>query len=209
MSEDRLAEISAAAGARVSRETLERLDRFVELLERWNRKINLVAPATLGQVWQRHVLDSAQLLPLAPENATHWLDLGSGGGFPGIIIAILAVELQPDLSVTLVESDQRKCAFLRNAAVGLKVRVLSKRVEQLPPQQADVISARALAALPDLLDLAAPHLAEGGVLLFPKGESYRAEVAAALATRRFACEDIPSATNPSGAILKIGDLRLG
>lgn len=189
----------------VSRETQERLDCYVSHLRSWNARINLVAPGSLDDVWRRHVVDSLQLLDLAQSDARHWVDLGSGAGLPGLVIAIAALSQRPELRVTLLESDRRKCAFLHSAAhvCGVSVRVLSDRIENAPPQDADVISARALAPLPRLLDLTAPHLAPNGRALFPKGAQVAGELTSALEHWRFQVQTHPSKTSSDGVILAI------
>lgn len=193
----------------VSRETRARLDVYADLLRTWNPKINLVSRTTIDDLWTRHVEDSAQLLNLAPMDARQWADLGSGGGFPGLVIAILADETRPTLHVTLVESDQRKAVFLRTVIqkTGIDARVVGQRIEAAEPLRADVLSARALAPLTVLLGFAERHLAAGGICLFPKGAGWRGEVDEALEHWRFRCEDIPSATSPEAAILKIGEIQ--
>jgi 16S rRNA (guanine527-N7)-methyltransferase len=200
--------MTAAPGLDVSRETAERLAEYAALLRAWNPKINLVSRQTLTDLESRHFADSAQLLAVAPPDATTWADLGSGGGFPGLVIAILAAEQRPTLSVTLVESDQRKAVFLRTVAqrTGVPVTVLAERIESVPPLGTDVLSARALAPLTTLLDYADRHLAPSGTALFPKGANWRAEVDEALERWRFRCENLPSATSPDGAILRIGEI---
>ena len=193
----------------VSRETLERLEIYVALLRRWSPKINLVSKATLGDAWTRHLLDSAQILDLAPRNAGAWADLGSGGGFPGAVVAILAAELRPGLSVTLVEADQRKAAFLRTVSreTGVSIAVVAKRIESVPALNADVVSARALAPLTDLLAFAERHLAPGGLAVFPKGAKAKEEITAALESWRFRCETHPSQTDKEAVVLTIGDIE--
>ncbi|MGI3164200.1 16S rRNA (guanine(527)-N(7))-methyltransferase RsmG [Pseudooceanicola sp. 200-1SW] len=195
--------------ANVSRETLQRLDIYAELLTRWNPKINLVSKSTIPDLWSRHLLDSVQVADLAPDSYAHWVDLGSGGGFPGLVVAILAAERQPEASFTLIESDQRKCAFLRSVAreCGLKLAILTKRIESAPPQGADVLSARALTQLDGLLGFAERHLAPGGVALFPKGARWREEVQAAEAHWRFSCDAVASTTEAEAVILKIGGIE--
>lgn len=192
----------------VSRETLERLRAYEALIRKWNPRINLVSPATLDLLWIRHFADSGQLLHLAPDNAVHWADLGAGGGFPGLVIAILAAETKPRLRVTLVESDQRKAAFLSTAAriLDLGVEVRAERIESLPALGADVLSARALAPLDMLLHHAERHLAPGGVALFPKGANVEAELARALEHWRFSHQKEPSKTDAAGVILIIGGI---
>lgn len=201
--------MTALPGLDVSRETAGRLAEYAALLRAWNPKINLVSKQTLADLESRHFADSAQLLALAPQDATTWADLGSGGGFPGLVIAILAAELRPSPRVTLVESDQRKAVFLRTVAqrTGVAVTVLANRIETIPPLGTDVLSARALAPLATLLDYASRHLAPSGTALFPKGANWRAEVDEALERWRFRCENLPSATSPDGAILRIGEIH--
>jgi 16S rRNA (guanine527-N7)-methyltransferase len=197
--------IESALPPGVSRETLDRLARLEKLLAKWNPAINLVARSTLSQAWDRHILDSAQLFMLAPEPARHWVDLGSGGGFPGLVIACLAEELRPQLRVTLIESDQRKATFLRQAAadLGLDVRVLTERIESAAPQAAAILSARALAALPALLGFATRHLAPKGLALFPKGASWQEEVEHARKEWHFDLSTKPSVTDPQAVILAV------
>lgn len=200
---------TAGAPADVSRETAARLSAYAGLLRKWNPAINLVARSTLDDLEARHIADSAQLFDLAPPDARHWVDLGSGGGFPGLVIAILAAGRPHGLRVTLIESDQRKAAFLRTVAreLGLdNVSVLDTRIEDTPPQRADVLSARALAPLAALLAFTERHLAPGGTALFPKGARADEELDAALASWRFEVQKIPSGTDPQAVILKIGGI---
>lgn len=192
----------------VSRETFERLETYADLLRKWNKSINLVSPGTLDALWERHFLDSAQLLDLMPENATRWVDLGTGGGFPGLIAAILAAERATSVRVTCVESDQRKATFLRTVVreTGIEADIVTKRIEGADPQNADVVSARALAPLPQLLWYAERHLAPTGTGLFLKGVDHAREIEEALETWTFRADTYPSRTNPDAVILKIGDL---
>lgn len=188
--------------------TLERLAALEALVRRWTGRINLVAPSTLPDLWTRHIADSVQLWPLAPKGAATWADLGSGGGFPGLVIAALAAEAGAP-RVTLIESDQRKCAFLRTAIreLTLPAAVIDARAESAPPQGADVVSARALAPLPALLPLVVRHLAPGGTALLPKGRDAAAEVEAAHGQGwRFALEAVPSRTDPSGRVLLVAEI---
>ncbi|WP_101066755.1 16S rRNA (guanine(527)-N(7))-methyltransferase RsmG [Roseovarius salinarum] len=189
----------------VSRETSARLDRYEELLRKWNRKINLVAPGTLDSIGQRHIQDSAQLLRFAPPGSVHWLDLGAGGGFPGLVIAILAMESGNPRRVTLVESDQRKAVFLRTVIreTGAPADVIAERIEDLQPMNADVLSARALAPLDKLLGHAERHLKPGGVAIFPKGARWREELARAQSQWHFHHEVAKSETEPLAVILRI------
>ena len=189
----------------VSRETLDRLDVFESLLRKWNKAINLVSAATLHEVWERHFVDSAQIFDLAPESVLHWVDMGAGAGFPGLVIAILAQEKRPDLSVTLIESDHRKSAFLLTVIreLGLAAQVKAARVEELNRLDCDVLSARALAPLHKLLGFSELHLASDGVALFPKGARWAEEVATARESWSFDLESWTSQTDPSSVILKI------
>lgn len=189
----------------VSRETLTRLDRLAGLLRKWSPAINLVSSRTLPDLWTRHFLDSAQLMDIAPPTALGWADLGAGGGFPGLVVAIFAEELRPALRVSLVESDQRKAAFLSQAAreLGLDVEIIRRRAEEADPLGVEVISARALAPLTRLLDFAERHLAPGGQALFLKGRQHDAEIEQALDRWRFSVQKIPSITDPDAVVLKI------
>lgn len=189
----------------VSRETQDALDRYADLLIKWNPKINLVAASTLKDARRRHFQDSLQVASLRPKAAKNWVDLGSGGGFPGAVVAIVH---KPDLDVTLVESDMRKATFLRTVSRETKTpfTVLSKRIEDIPPLQADVVSARALAPLPLLLMYAHQHMTATGTALFLKGETWREEVADAQKQWRFSLDTHTSTTNPNAVILEIGDI---
>jgi 16S rRNA (guanine527-N7)-methyltransferase len=164
--------------AHVSRETEARLAAFAEIFRKWSRAVNLVSQASVDDLEGRHIADSLQIAQHAPDSAKTWVDLGSGGGFPGLIVAAVQAETHPDRKFTLVESDQRKCTFLREAAraMGITVNVVTARIEQLPPLRADIISARALAPLEQLCDHAHRHLAPQGTALFMKGEGYAKEV---------------------------------
>lgn len=189
----------------VSRETEARLLAFTDELCKWNPRINLVAPSTLPHLNTRHIADSLQLFALRPMNARHWVDLGTGGGFPGLVIAILARDDAPDLRVTLVESDRRKAAFLAAAAraADVRPRILAERAETLLPLHADVLSARAMAPLKQLLGHAERHLRPDGTALFPKGVAHAREIDEALAEWSFTVQKIPSQTDPSGVVLAI------
>ena len=187
----------------VSRETLERLAIYESLLKKWQKTINLVGPKTLDDSWNRHFLDSAQLRPLLPESVKVLIDLGSGAGFPGLVLAILGVP-----EVHLIESDVRKCAFLREAAraTGAPVTVHNKRIEAVQGLRADVVTARALAPLTELLDWAAPFLGEDGVALFLKGQNVEDELTATTKYWKMRTERFDSVTDPSGSILRLGGI---
>lgn len=184
----------------VSRETLERLSVYLELLRRWQRAINLVGPATLADPWRRHFLDSAQLAAHVPAAATSLVDLGSGAGFPGIVLALLGVR-----GVHLIESDRRKAQFLREVAraTGASVTVHAERIEQMRGWPADVVTARALAPLPRLLALAERFLASDSVCLFLKGKSGEHELTDARVSWHMVAEMFPSLSEPTGMVLQL------
>ena len=191
----------------VSRETLGRLEVMVETLLRWQKAINLVGRATLDDVWTRHVLDSAQLAPLIPATTKSLADLGSGAGFPGLVLATLRSELD----VTLIESDARKSAYLSEAArkMGLpkQPKILINRIEAAPPAQADVVTARALAPLGQLLTWADRHRANPAICLFHTGKDWRAELTGAMKDWEIECTPQPSVTDRDAVILRIGSYR--
>jgi 16S rRNA (guanine527-N7)-methyltransferase len=199
-----MAEVDPLEG--VSRETLQKLSLYVDLLGKWTQKINLVAPSTLPTVWERHIRDSAQLLDLVDVRAGHWVDLGSGGGLPGVVVAIIAAERAPALRFTCVESDQRKGIFLETVSreTGVPISLITDRVERVLPLNADVLSARALAPLDRLLDFAERHLAVGGVALFQKGAQHEKERIIAEKRWRFDGQVSKSFTDPAAVIYKIG-----
>lgn len=207
MSNQRFDELCSIAGP-VSRETYEMLLRFENTFLKWNQRINLSAPSTLGQTWQRHILDSAQLLALEPQ-ARQWLDIGSGGGFPGLVVAFLLRERGG--SIDLVESNRKKTGFLQ-AIVGefdLPARIHARRIEDVHKlvRQPQVVTARALASLPLLLDLAAPWLTNGARGLFHKGRDYRAEVEESAHHWNFDLVEHASTIDPQGVVLDIRNLR--
>jgi len=193
-----------AARFDVSRETLASLSAYVALLEKWQPRINLVSPATLPDIWHRHILDSAQLLPHLPAVPAHQrcqiLDIGSGAGFPGLVLAILGAG-----DVQLVESDQRKAVFLQTVIreLGLSARVSNQRIETLPACQPDVITARALAPMPKLMSLIAPQLHNGLTCLFLKGASVDEELTNFQTYSTMVPHLYPSVTNEDGVIVKL------
>ncbi|SIT80865.1 16S rRNA (guanine(527)-N(7))-methyltransferase RsmG [Pontibaca methylaminivorans] len=194
----------------VSRETSERLESFERLIRRWNPRINLISASSMDVLRERHIRDSIQVFRCAQPSGL-WVDIGTGGGFPGLICAILAVEEAPDLRFVLVESDKRKASFLRVATqeLGLNCEILAERAEAVASLGADILSARALAPLLQLLGLAGRHLAPEGTGLFPKGKSWRDEIAEARRTQTFQYEAIPSVTDQDAVILKIDGASIG
>jgi 16S rRNA (guanine527-N7)-methyltransferase len=190
----------------VSRETMERLQTYKILLETWQRKINLIAPSTLPHLWERHFEDSLQLLPFLPEKKCTLIDLGSGAGFPGLVLAICRGE---DMDVTLIESDLRKCLFLENVSreTFLKVNVVRSRIESLSGIKGDVITARGLAPLSRLLEYAHPFMHETSFCLFLKGKETEKEIEMAKKNWEFCLEIFPSLTDARGRILKLSSLK--
>jgi 16S rRNA (guanine527-N7)-methyltransferase len=194
----------------VSRETLKRLEIFVDLLLQWQKKTNLISPATIPNLWTRHVADSLQLIDLAPEAKT-WVDFGSGGGFPGIPVACVLAD-QPGAKIHLVESNGKKAAFLREAirATGVPAVVHARRIEDCGDSfgdKIDVVSARALAPLKILCDQALPLLAKGAVGLFPKGQDVAAELTDAAKYWSIDAETVTSRTSPDGCIVLVRRLK--
>jgi 16S rRNA (guanine527-N7)-methyltransferase len=199
-------ELQRIAGP-VSRETFERLQAFEQLFRKWNRRINLVAGSTEGDFWRRHVLDSAQLAKIEPD-ARRWLDMGSGGGFPGLVMAFLLAERGG--TIDLVESNRKKTAFLQAAAgtYGLPARVVAQRIDASYPlvQHPEIVTARALAPLTTLLDLAEPWLTTGARALFHKGRDYRLEVEESLHRWRFDLVEHRSLIDHDSVVLDIRNL---
>lgn len=188
----------------VSRETLDNLDAYAKLLEKWQKRINLVSRNTLPELWTRHFLDSAQVFRALPPGTKTLVDMGSGAGFPGLVLAILGV---PD--VHLIESDTRKVAFLREAArvTGAQVTLHNDRIENVPPFPADVVTARALASIRQLLDYAHPFLAEkGGFCIFPKGRRYKEELDEVGKNLPRDIEILTSLSDPESVLIKIAFL---
>lgn len=189
----------------VSRETQERLEVYGALLRKWNPRINLVSKTSLDDMWSRHFADSAQIHPLVRHPVDHWVDLGAGGGFPGLVIAILAQEHGSPRRVTLIESDARKAAFLRVVIreTGVSATVINERIEKTEPQNATVLSARALADLDGLLGFAEQHLASDGTALFPKGARWGVELKAAQRKWRFDYQLAKSVTGTGPVVFAI------
>lgn len=187
----------------VSRETRDRLEALVHTLGRWQKAINLVGKTTMVDVWTRHVLDSAQLLPFIPATARTLVDLGSGGGFPGLVLAAL----QPTLDVILIESDARKGAFLAEASrrMGLKKqpKIIIGRIETAVPAEADIITARALASLSQLLAWAAPHRSNAAICLFHKGKGWQSELTEAMKDWDIQSQPFSSVTDRDAVLLRV------
>ena len=199
-----LSRAEAGALLGVSRETLDRLQTYLDLLARWQQRINLVGPSTLEDPWRRHIVDCGQLWRLWPENARSFVDLGSGAGLPGLVLAIMGAP-----EVHLVESDQRKAAFLREAAraCGVAATIHAGRAETVPPLAADVVTARALAPLPELLRLADRHVHAGPTCLFLKGRTVASELTRAREVWTMRAASVGSLSDPEGQILLISEIR--
>lgn len=196
-------------GLDVSRETENCLHEFAARLQVWTKTINLVSSADFNEIWSRHILDSAQIWNHVPAQPGTWLDLGSGGGLPGIVCAIIAKERAPKTRFTLVESDGRKVVFLSETSriLGLNTQTERCRIEALPPVKADIITARALAPLPKLLHLAAPFCHPQTTLLFHKGKTSSEELTAASQTWHIHADALPSKIDSGGVILKITGVK--
>jgi 16S rRNA (guanine527-N7)-methyltransferase len=184
----------------VSRETLARLEAYAALLTRWSARINLIGRGTVADLWRRHILDSAQLLQFVPERARSMIDLGSGAGFPGLVLAILGVP-----GVELVEADSRKSAFLREAMRVTEVAVILRpcRIEAVTPHRVDVVTARACAPLDRLLGLAEPFLAPDSECLFLKGERVEEELTLARKDWTMTASQYHSRSDPRGVVLRL------
>ena len=201
--------INLLPGLNVSRETFLRLKEYEKLLFKWNAKINLVSRSTLDNFWNRHVLDSAQFLSSVGEKAGKWVDLGSGGGLPGLVVAILSDEIEPVNKLFLVEADVRKAVFLKTVCreLGLKVEVYNNRIEELPPMSANIVSARALAPLKTLCLYAKNHLEKDGVAVFAKGENWKSELVEAQKKWIFSYEAVKSTLHEGSVVLVLRGIK--
>ena len=188
----------------VSRETIDQLAAFLALLSKWQPRINLVSSATLADAWHRHILDSAQLAVFLPETGAHILDIGSGAGFPGLVLSIIT-----DNQVTLVESDQRKSVFLQTVIreLGLSTTVRNERVEAIPAMGANIVTARALAPIKRLLQLLDKQLPSVEKCLFLKGASLQEELTALQSYPNIEHRIYPSVTSQDGSILELNTTR--
>ncbi len=193
----------------VSRETICALKSYQSLLIEWQAKFNLVSNASLSDAWNRHFLDSVQLYDYIPKTAEKLIDLGSGAGFPGLVISIMAKNRMPYLNVTLVESIKKKTLFLNavKESLGLDVRIENQRIESLAPEKYDVITSRALSSLSKLLDYAHPFCRKNTLCVFPKGRSYEEELCEAHKKHSFDCEIIDNKISTEGKILLISNIK--
>jgi len=198
-------------GLDVSCETYDRLELYVELLKKWNKKINLISQTTEADVWARHIIDSAQIISAANQRdlGAKWLDIGSGAGLPGLVVTILRDSLKCSAEITLVESDTRKCAFLSDICrrLDLKVEVINQRIEALEPLGCDVLISRAFAPLNRLLTLAYPHLLPTSIAFLLKGERATQEIELARKHWLFNCRVTKSITHPDGCLLELDSIE--
>lgn len=193
----------------VSRETFESLKRYQSLLIEWQAKFNLVSQSSLDDAWNRHFLDSVQLFQYVPETAKTLVDFGSGAGFPGMVLAIIAKEKTPYLKVTLVESVKKKTLYLKEVAekTETQVAIVNERIENLSPQKVEVITSRAMTSLAELLGYAFPFCKKETICIFPKGKKYAEELAEAHKKWLFKCSIEPSEQSEEGRILIIKNIQ--
>ncbi|MEM9641021.1 MAG: 16S rRNA (guanine(527)-N(7))-methyltransferase RsmG [Pseudomonadota bacterium] len=195
----------------VSRETVRRLEHYLAETRKWSAKINLISSSSQEDAWQRHIVDSAQLWRLCQKTSGTWLDLGSGGGFPALVNAVIALEQAPDLKFLCVESDGRKSVFLQKIiqTYGLNATVLNARIQDISPVSADIVSARAFSPLAQIFKVAFDHINSGTVFLLPKGRTYHDELTESQKGWSFEYEAVPSITNAESAVLVVKDLKRG
>lgn len=196
-------------GLDVSRETIERLRMFTELLLKWNKRINLIARSTTADAWNRHIQDSAQIMQFVSSGVVQWVDVGSGGGLPGVVVATILAEMQPKARMTLIESDQRKSVFLRTAIreLDLNANVIAQRAEKTESVSADVFSARALMPLGGLIDLFLHHTEPDAQMLVLKGRTAQEEIDFAQKQWNFDVVAHQSITDNEAKILDIRNVR--
>ena len=190
----------------VSRETQSLLDQFQNLVLKWDKSLNLIATSPRSQISTRHIQDSLNLVSICEETEGRWVDLGSGGGFPGVVVAIS--KRQTPLEITLIEADRRKCVFLQEVRrrLGLQFSIRAERIEAVPALSAEIISARALAPLPELLALAVPHGKKQTRFLFPKGQNWSLELENARKSWHFTMKHHPSPVEAGSTILELTDV---
>jgi len=193
----------------VSRETLDALKYFEDLVVLWNPAINLISNSSVSDLWSRHIVDSAQLFLFTLPDEGLWLDVGSGGGFPGIVVSIIAKELAPSLRVVLVESDNRKCVFLRTVIreLGLSVKVINDRIENVKLDDVVYLSARALRNLNSLLFIVENNVSRETVCVFPKGRSYKKELVESQKNWKFDFNLIDSNTSEDSKVIVLKGLE--
>ena len=197
-------EIQSVADFSLSPLIISRLQSFADLLAHWNTRINLISRHDLADLWQRHIADSLQLIPFMPDELSSAIDLGSGAGFPGFVLAIAT-----GIPFTLIETDQRKAAFLSEAArlTNAPVRIRNARIEDVTSPRTRLLTARALAPLPTLLTFADTFLAPDGIALFPKGKNLEPELTQASRQWHMRLDRLPSRTNPEASVLRVSEIR--
>ena len=194
----------------VSRETLQRLIELEAMVKKWTTAVNLISKNSTTEIWTRHILDSAQISVFTTPKGGKWVDLGSGGGFPALVLAVLAKDWAEPATFVLVEVDTRKAAFLLQAIrnLDLPATVIVQRIGAVDPLYADVLTARALAPLDAIMPHAVRHLKAGGRAFFPKGSTYRDEIAIAQQRWTFRCTSHQSLTDPHSAVLEVDGVAL-
>ena len=192
----------------VSRETLDLFCEYEALLSKWNKKINLVSKNSLFDIWERHFLDSGQIINHVEAAGKRWVDLGSGAGFPGLVVALLLRDRKIDCDIILVEKNLKKVFFLKEVVrkLDLNVKVLNKNIRTIEPLNADILSARAFSELNELIEIAYHHQKERGVCLFLKGENYRRELDKTLNYWFFHYDVVYSYSNSSGNIIRVKNI---
>ena len=189
----------------VSRETLNSFCEYESLLSKWNKKINLVSKTTLVDIWDRHFLDSGQIINHVDASGKTWVDVGAGAGFPGLVVALLLRDRKIDCDLTLVEKNTKKVFFLNEVIrnLNLKVKVVNNSIGYIEPLNADILTARAFSELKDLIQIAHQHRKKKGICLFLKGENYRFELDKTLNYWFFDYDVVESLSNPSGKIIRV------
>ena len=193
----------------VSRETFLKLKSYQQLLSEWQGKFNLISNSTLDTAWERHFLDSAQLFKFIPKNAKVMFDFGSGAGFPGLVLAIMANEKTPYLKINLVEATTKKTLYLNfvKEQLGINVNIINDRIEKIIPQRADIITSRALASLEELFQYVYKFCSRQTVCIFPKGKKYSEEISEASKEWSFDCRIVPSEVSEEGVVLVITKIK--
>ena len=193
----------------VSRETIEKLKTFQNMVLEWNSKFNLISKSSESDIWQRHIIDSLQLQQFITAKDKILYDFGSGAGFPAIVLAIVSEEIFPDLQISLIESIGKKVIFLNEVknTLNLNINVIQNRIENLKLPKADIITSRALASLDKLLKYAIPFCNKNTKLVFPKGEKWQEEITTAQKEWSFDFESFPSQTSQTRKILYIKNIR--
>ena len=201
--------INVAEKYNVSRETISELETFQKMVLEWNNKFNLISKSSEKDVWQRHIIDSLQLQQFINSNDKILYDMGSGAGFPALVLAIIGKEKFPNLQISLIESIGKKVIFLNEVknTLNLNINVIQDRIENLKLPKADIITSRALASLDKLLKYAFPFCNKNTKLVFPKGEKWQEEIATAQKEWNFDFEIFPSQTSQTGKILYIKNIR--